>query len=432
MKEIKRRKLIELSASALAMAATGSLVSTTYAKPAKNIKADLDIFNFGGEAQQEHQKRLYKLFNKEYPNVKINDIYKPWGGGWGVYTNNFKMRVVGGLKTDILSIAIEGTQESIDTGLLRPLDEMINASSDLKNIVSQFEPALHNGLKATDGTTYFMTREWNNMIIHYNTKMFNEAGLEEPKADWTWDEFLYAAKKLTRSKGGKKIFGFGIPYFNFGMVPWWHTNNTSYLTDDWQNSNVNDPRMEESMNFLHSLLHEHKVSPAPEGVDPYKLMRNEGVAMTGAGRWPFPSYIKDNFRNVNIVNWPRHRAGTTVFGSGGYGITKECKHPELAMELIKYMVGEEHQMGYVKIGTSIPSWRSVSLTKEFSEFPKNAERFFGSLDDIKPVPSPKNFSEVESISVRHIGTMMTNQVSIKKGMKNWHDELQKAMDEAYG
>ena len=102
------------------------------------------------------------------------------------------------------------------------------------------------------------------------------------------------------------------------------------------------------------------------------------------------------------------------------------------MELIKYMVGEEHQMGYVKIGTSIPSWRSVSLTKEFSEFPKNAERFFGSLDDIKPVPSPKNFSEVESISVRHIGTMMTNQVSIKKGMKNWHDELQKAMDEAYG
>ena len=161
-------------------------------------------------------------------------------------------------------------------------------------------------------------------------------------------------------------------------------------------------------------------------------MRNEGIAMTGAGRWPFPSYIKDNFKQVNIVNWPRQKAATTVFGSGGYAITKECEHPELAMELIKHMVGQDHQMGYVKIGTSIPSWRSVSLTPEFSEFPKNAERFFGSLDNIKPVPSPKNFSEVESINLRHIGKIMTNQVKIKKGMKDWHEELQRAMDEAYG
>ena len=432
MTEINRRKMLKVSASTLGVLMTGGLLSTSYAKPSRDIRTQIDIFNFGGEAQQEHQKRIYKKFNEEYPNVKINDIYKPWPGGWGVYTNNFKMRAIGGLKTDILSIAIEGTQESIDTGLLLPLDDMIKSSDELKKIVDQFEPALHNGLKATDGTTYFMTREWNNMIIHYNTEMFKEVGLEEPKEDWTWDEFLYAAKKLTRDVNGKKVFGFGIPYFNFGMTPWWYTNNTSYLTDDWKNSNVNDVKMEESMTFLHSLLHEHKVCPAPEGVDVYKLMRNEGIAMTGAGRWPFPSYIKDNFKQVNIVNWPRQRAATTVFGSGGYAITKECKHPELAMELIRHMVGQDHQTGYVKIGTSIPSWRSVSLTPEFSQFPKNAERFFGSLDDIKPVPSPKNFSEVESINLRHIGKMMTNQVKIKNGMKDWHEELQRAMDEAYG
>ena len=85
--------------------------------------------------------------------------------------------------------------------------------------------------------------------------MLKEIGLEEPKPDWTWDEFLYTAKTLTREVNGKKVFGFGIPYFNFGMTPWWYTNNTSYLTDDWKNSNVNDVKMEESMTFLHSLLH---------------------------------------------------------------------------------------------------------------------------------------------------------------------------------
>ena len=75
-------------------------------------------------------EQLY--FTCEY-DEHINDIYKPWPGGWGVYTNNFKMRALGGLKTDILSIAIEGTQESIDTGLLLPLDDMIKSSDELKD-----------------------------------------------------------------------------------------------------------------------------------------------------------------------------------------------------------------------------------------------------------------------------------------------------------
>ena len=44
-----------------------------------------------------------------------------------------------------------------------------------------------------------------------------------------------------------------------------------------KNSNVNDVRMEESMAFLHSLLHEHKVCPAPEGVDVYKLIKTPYV-----------------------------------------------------------------------------------------------------------------------------------------------------------
>ena len=78
MTKINRRKMLKVSASTLGILATGGLFSTSYAKPSRDIRTQIDIFNFGGEAQQEHQKRIYKKFNEEYPNVKINDIYKPW------------------------------------------------------------------------------------------------------------------------------------------------------------------------------------------------------------------------------------------------------------------------------------------------------------------------------------------------------------------
>jgi len=45
------------------------------------------------------------------------------------------------------------------------------------------------------------------------------AKLDPPKADWTWDDFLAAAKALTTGEGDKKVWGFGIPYFNFGLTP---------------------------------------------------------------------------------------------------------------------------------------------------------------------------------------------------------------------
>ena len=57
--------------------------------------------------------------------------------------------------------------------------------------------------------------------------------------------------------------------------------------------------------------------------------------MTGAGRWPFAGYIENDFKTVDIQNWPRNEAGTTVFGSGGWAITKFSQNPDLAWQLMK-------------------------------------------------------------------------------------------------
>ena len=91
---------------------------------------------------------------------------------------------------DVIALAIEGAQESIAEDVLLPLDDAIAADPELQSIVDEVEPVLHDALKGPDGTTYYLTREWNNMIIHYNPVMFEEAGLDAPSHEWTWEDFL--------------------------------------------------------------------------------------------------------------------------------------------------------------------------------------------------------------------------------------------------
>jgi multiple sugar transport system substrate-binding protein len=429
--KLTRRQILKLiGASGAATLAAGFPFSTVVAQgevPAPDISAKLTIFNFGGEAQQEVYKAAIARFNERYPNVTVEDIYTPFPDGWGQFITQLRTRVASGLPVDIIAMAIEGVQATISQDLLIPLDDYIAADPEAQTMLEDVHPSLHDALKGADGTTYYLTREWNNMIIHYNTQMFEEAGLEPPAPDWTWDQFLETARTLTTGEGENKVFGFAIPYFNFGLAPWFHTNGTSTLTADWTDSNLNDPNVLESVKFIHSLVHEHGVSPAVEGNDPFVLFSSGRAAMTGGGRWPFAGYIANDFSTVDIQNWPRQEAGTTVFGSGGWAITKSTQNPDLAWQLMKDLTSFDTDKAAIDVGTSLPARRSVAELPEFNEFPKNARAFFASLDDIKPIPSPPNFAEVESIFMRHLGAIMANSETPEAGLEAAHQELSAAM-----
>ena len=430
--KITRRDFLKYTgmggAAALAAAYGLPLSSVLAQAPPSDTAGHLVIYNFGGEQQQGMYSNAIERFNERYPNVTVEDLYVPWGS-WGEYNTNIKLRVASGLPVDIIAIAIEGAQETIAQDILLPMDDVINADPELQAIVDEVEPVLHDALKGPDDTTYYFTREWNNMIIHYNPVMFEEAGLDIPSPAWTWEDFLETALTLTTGEGGDKVFGFAIPYFNFGLTPWWHTNGTSTLNEDWTASNLDDPKMLEAVKFVHSLVHEHGVSPSVEGVSMTELFMSGRSAMSGAGRWPFAGYIASDFRTVDITPWPRKETGTTVFGSGGWAVTKTAENVPLTLELIKDLASIETDKEAVAIGTSLPARRAATENQVFNSFPAHAHYYFDSLQDIKPVPSPANFAEVESIFMRHMDLIMANSVTPEQGLEMAHIELTEAMDE---
>jgi multiple sugar transport system substrate-binding protein len=393
--------------------------------PAGDTTATLTIFDFGGDAEKKIYGEAEARFKQKYPNVTISDNFTPVTT-WSEYSNKITTQVAGGQSPDIINIAIEGARLLVKKGLLLPLDELIANDPAGKELTDDFDPALVAPFKI-DGKTWYIPHMWNNMVIYYNTKIFKDAGIDPPKPDWTWDDFLGIAKKLTTGSGADQVFGFGIPNFNFGLQPWLLTNGTTQLNADWTDSNLNDPKVIEAITFVHDLVHVHKVAPAVEGANPDNLFPAGKVAMGGWGHWPVPGFIANNFKDFDVQYWPRKAAATSVFGVGGWGISKDSKNAALAWELIQELVSKTTIQTAADAGTAIPGRRSIAESPGFLKFPSNSKIYYDSLKDAKPVPSPANFNEVESIFMRHIGDIMSGSATPADGMNAAHQELSAAM-----
>jgi multiple sugar transport system substrate-binding protein len=395
-----------------------------------DTKATISIFNFGGDADKEIYNAAYARFNKRYPNITIQDNFVP-SGSWSEFTNKVTTQIAGGQAPDIINIAIEGARLLISKDLVDPLNDFIAQDPGAKELTDDVDPALTKAFEV-DGKLWLMPHSWNNMVIYYNTKMFQEAGIEPPKEDWTWDDFLAIAKELTRGSGADQVYGFGIPYFNFGLVPWLLTNGTNQLDDAWTVSNLNDPKVLESYSFVYDLVHKHKVAPAVEGTDTGALFASGKVAMSGWGHWPIQGFMKNEFRDFDVQYWPRKTSGTSVHGVGGWGVCSQSKNKPIAWEIIKELCSKETIQATADIGVAIPARRSVAESPEFLKFPSNSQIFYGSLKDSKPVPSPANFTDVETIVMRHLGEAMSLSTDMESALSAAHTELSASMEKLKG
>ena len=136
------------------------------------------------------------------------------------------------------------------------------------------------------------------------------------------------AKALTvkGADGAVSQFGYEVPNQNFFVQPWFFSNGTSALSEDWSASNMLDPKVAESLQFLHDLIHVDGVSPIP-GKDTMDNQFFAGqVAMISRGHWIVQSAKRANL-NMDIAIPPTKESDTTVIGFGGYAVSKTPPTP---------------------------------------------------------------------------------------------------------
>lgn len=416
MNKLSRRSLLLSSAAAAAAASFG--LGRAYAQ--SDVTATLKLQGFGGDAELSAITNAVARFNKKYPKVTVELEMDAIATGWGDYVTKVLGQFNAGAAADVYGTAIETFQAFSARGLWLGLDDFVKANTGF----SDFAPSLFEQ-GSYKGELHYIPIGWNNIMINYNRDLFDKAGVAYPKdGKWTWDEFREVAKKLTikDSSGTVTQFGYEVPNQNFFIQPWFFSNGTGILKDDWSASNMLDPKVAESLQFLYDLIHVDGVSPIP-GKDTMDNQFMAGqVAMISRGHW-IVQQAKTNKLNMDIAIPPSKESDTTVIGFGAYAINKNTANADLAKALVLELTSEETQKEEGEKGGGVPGRKSAASTEAFLSFPPSAALYYQTLPHTKAVPSPANFQEVEKIFIRSYTAMMSGEVPIADGVKQADAEL---------
>ena len=383
----------------LGLVAGSAVVSGTASAQDANASGSLRVMGFGGDAQLTSIKHAVERFNGKYPNVKVEIAMDPISQGWGDYVTRILSQFGAHNAYDIYGTAIETYSSLTSRHLFLPLDDFIAKNPSFND----FAPALFK-YGSYQGHVYFMPIGWNNIMINYNRTLFKDAGVDLPKQGWTWNDFRETAKKLTKrdAAGNVLIWGYEVPNQNFFVQPWFFSNGTSVLNADWTHSNMLDPKVSESLQFLHDLIWVDKVSPVP-GKD---MMDNQflagQVAMISRGHWILEN-VKKAKMDMDIAIPPAKVTDDTVIGE---------------------LTSSETQKEEGELGGGVPGRHTAAETSGFLSFPPSAKLYWETLPHTKPVASPPNFQEVEKIFIRYYEAMMANEIPIAEGVKKAHEELE--------
>ena len=367
------------------------------------------------------------------PNIAMEVNANSWGeGGWDGYSDTMLTRIAGGEQIDVIMIAIEGLRLLTAKNVLVVLDDFLAADEPANDILQNDIHVTLREMLQVDDKQYLFPFSWNNMVMYYNTAVFEEEGLDPPPTDWTWDDFLQTCLQVANVTGGADD-RFAYSFWGasmFGMCAWYFNNDASPISDDWLDSNLLDPKVAETLQFLADLILEHKVAPNPEGWDEWAQFHAGNLVMRTCGRWCIAGTFEAEFETYDLQYQPHHSGPLkTVAGTEGWGVSTSSENPEEAWEVVKHLSHSDTSIDLVKVGGSIPALRSVAAMPVFAEYgPPNTALFYESLDFAATVPSPTNFNIVEPILNRNYATIWNGERTVEEALQAAHDELQPEMD----
>jgi multiple sugar transport system substrate-binding protein len=374
---------------------TGNTGATgTYKAPASDVKATLTIANWGNPGDEEVYEAAIARFNEKYPNVKVDNKFSQVVN-WGDYINKIQASIAAGDAPDVINIATEGVEFGLDRDLYQSLSNYIAQDDSVQALIDDVSPALLEGF-SKDDETYLLPNNWNTMLIYYNTKLLDAAGIERPSEDWTWDDFLDVARKTTSGSGDDQVFGFSIPTYTFAYMPWIYTNGGSTASDDLSEPTLDSDATVGAIQFIADLVFKEQVAPNPTGGDPTSLFLAGKAAMTAAPANLAPTLAQNEDFEYDVLPMPANVTNTNVFGAAGFAMYSGSKDQDLAWELLKELASQETQEAWAESGTSNPTTITAQQSEAFAASKPHPELFYNQIDHAKPVAAPTFFSSLDA------------------------------------
>jgi multiple sugar transport system substrate-binding protein len=269
------------------------------------------------------------------------------------YYTQIKTQLAGNTAADLLWIDQDNMALAAD-GVFLPLTDCLNgAAAGSTGDVKDYYPDIL-GTAIQDGVVYGLPWIAQPVVTYYNKKLFDDAKLAYPTADWTWDDFLTNAKALTKDTSGDgkaDQWGFIANGWPPPQIFMWQAGG-EVISPDLKTSPIDSAEVLEGVDFYLQLAYNPEVSPsreviAEQGFGELFKAGKIGMFMGGAA----DDLDRVEGLPVGVVAVPRHpktKSNTTFAWTASTVVSASTKNAEMACKAL------------LAVTEGIQSWKIVS------------------------------------------------------------------------
>jgi len=287
-----------------------------------------------GEHNAETLKKMVDLFMAKNPDVKVELESMGYGDN---YWTSLITRIAGGDAPDAFELNMEQFLAFTLRGATSPLDDLFKSSGISK---STYGEGLLEAV-SFNGKIMAIPQSFSTVVLIYNKALFDQAGISYPNANWTWDDALVAAQKITAL--GPDIYGAFNPiqFWEFYKVS--QQNGGGLMTPDGKSFTINSPQNIATLQYMLDRMWKYNVMPNRE----QQANRPEGDMFVDGklGMWLNGVWAFTDLKNRVKFSWgievePGMSSKATHFFGNVAAVSRTTKYPEQTFRFINFMASD--------------------------------------------------------------------------------------------
>lgn len=304
-------------------------------------EVQLRIAWWGSQDRHDRTIKVIEMFEEKYPNATIQYEFSGWDGYW----EKIAAQAAANSLPDVFQQDYQYLAQYARKGLLLDLNPYVEDGT--LNLSDVDENSISGG--RVDGKLYGINLGSNAPSIVYDPALFEKAGVPEPTADWTWEDYMNTARKLHEELGIYGDGNFPCTYFH-GLKHYVRQHGQKFYSDDGTKLGYEDDKLfEEFFTMELELVKEGVITMPAERLE-VKSTEDEPIiterAAMASDTWSnmIVAMAKAANRPLKLAMLPKHKdqvqEGMYLKPSQFFSAAGNGENKEVAVKFIDYFTND--------------------------------------------------------------------------------------------
>jgi len=283
-------------------------------------------------------EEMVPLFNETHPDVEVVFERSEGAGYW----EKLSAAVAAGTAWDCFRIETLQAVTWGPAGTLADIRPFLDA--DTTYPADLYLPGILDTY-TVEGSIYGLPTWCLTMWLYYNKKMFDEAGIEYPTPETTWEQYVEMGKALTKRDAEGRVIQYGTNGWDWWTMPVaqvvWSNGGCFFYNEDLTRVCVDDPKTVEALQDIADLILVHKTNPNPAVPSPAPVgLLSDNVATEANGDWlPWDNreVFMEKYDYLDATLCPTRKGKrVNIYWPDGFGINSASKVKEGAYKWMSW------------------------------------------------------------------------------------------------